>query len=177
MSVVDPGEFERLVENLVLAERRACRPAATQHDGCEARHCRQALLAYHRGVVEERDNAVGNVQDLCEKWQADLDGRIRAEAERDAAVLQLTNRDCQIIALKATVERVRALPTDGFDQNAAYSYVLRDNLDRALAEPEVQDTSPFYYCELKKTVGCNGTAGPHGFGKCVERRGAQRRKV
>jgi hypothetical protein len=104
-------------------------------------------------LYSELAEALGD--DPCDSHKSRVEHAQKLKAERDR--------------LAATVERVRALRTDGFDQNAAHSYVLRDNLDNALADP-VKDVSPFYYCELKKTVGCNGTAGPHGYGRCVERR-------
>jgi len=45
---------------------------------------------------DERTRHLVTQRKLAEMW-----------AERDAAVLQTTNRDCQIIALKATVEQIR----------------------------------------------------------------------
>ena len=56
----------------------------------------------------------------------------QVKAMQETTTFKLNDYD----RLTATVDRVRALRTDGFDQNAAHSYVLRDNLDRALAEPE-----------------------------------------
>jgi len=45
----------------------------------------------------------------------------------------LLDARAEIASLRAKLERVKALRVDGFDQNAANCYVLRDNLDRALA--------------------------------------------
>jgi hypothetical protein len=84
----------------------------------------------------------------------------KAEAERDGI-----QRTSEIVAIElAQVMRER-------DNLASriHLLIIRDAWNFALADP-VEDVSPFYYCELKKTVGCNGTAGPHGYGRCVERR-------
>ena len=69
-----------------------------------------------------RDNAVANVQDVCNKWQADLDGRIRAEAERDK--------------LAGMVAVARGLYRHSFN---GYKWIRADHVDAILAEP-VEET-------------------------------------
>ena len=151
-----------------------------QIEGCQLFGERVVLASDYDAVVDNRDGWMASCGDWKERAlaaEAERD-RIAAECEgleaentrfvkeRDAAVLQLTNRDCQIIALKAerdkltaTVRRVSALLQNTRSQN-----ILACEVSRALAEP--MDRPEWTRCEI---TGC--TCGPmHGYGKCVERR-------
>jgi hypothetical protein len=117
----------------------------------------------------ERDDARHEAQ---QHW----DAYVLTREERDAAVAQTTNRDCQIIALKATVERAGNLTRYRADIGVRITDVVEaDDLRRALAEPvETRTTgtpgdgSYWHICTICKDVMKDHA---HGYGKCVERRG------
>ena len=90
----------------------------------------EAAVKAARDLKSERDRLAAE----CEGLEAE---NSRFVKERDAAVAQTTNRDCQIIALKATVGRVRRL----LDGMHASNSQWRFDLGRALAEP-VEATFP-----------------------------------
>ena len=122
----------------------------------------EGLEAENKRVVQDRNDA----QAWSRVYQADAKKYV---AERDAAVAQVTNRDCQIIALRAerdrlagVVERVkdlhRWLKESGTHANEAL------NLGNVLAEP-VGSRCDLDECRVGRNPGSQ-----HGYGKCVERR-------
>ena len=167
-------------------------------DGCSF----VVLASDYDAVVKERDEARATKdlhKERAEKAEAERDDARSYAAEIAQGVSHYTHDEsnpcirCERDKFAATVERIKPWIEEAETYTPILSHIvldtgLRASLEelfrayRALAEPvATQGSSPFYYCHLKPLVGqtvrgCNGTAGPHGFGKCVERREGQRRQ-
>jgi hypothetical protein len=117
-------------------------------------------------VVKERDEALlAHVN--CRSEKSGLREEIRCLRDGPYGYNAMrAERD----ALKATVERVKALPHMSWDSYGSPQYVWFDDLTRALAEPISKSL-----CGLDGCVEQSLLRMFHGYGECVERRKGERR--
>jgi len=91
------------------------------------------------------------------------------QSQQDRIVEEVRKAEAERDALKATVERVKALPHMSWDSYGSPQYVWFDDLTRALAEPICKSL-----CGIDGCVEQSLLRMFHGYGECVERRKGER---